>query len=292
LVESGTEPLATYLTLVASMGANRDSRAWKQIVEALGTIEYDERGTAGHDAFAAFARSIIKPMANQLGWDAQSTEPPDVQQLRRTLLTDLGIWGDQGTLAEAHRRFDAFLKDRSSLGPDDQTVVLSIVARNADGPAFEQLHALAKAATNDADRDRYYTALMSVRNPQLAARAAQIALSPELPPQAAMTRVQLVIHLVDEHHQLSWSTFTEHVDSLMAPFPSFAPLAIAQYIPSAYWDSTPLDQLETWVRAHVPAEMSSNIERGMETARFKLSEKQALIPAVDAYLHSLPRKAG
>jgi hypothetical protein len=105
-----------------------------------------------------------------------------------------------------------------------------------------------------------------------------------------MTRAQLVIRLVDEHHQLSWSTFTDHVNNLMAPFPSEAPLAIAQYVPSAYWDSVPLDQLEGWVRAHVPAEMSPNIERGMETARFKLSEKAALIPAVDAYLHSLRPK--
>jgi aminopeptidase N len=290
LVESGVEPLSTYLTLAASMGTNRDTRAWEQIVTALGTIEYDERGTPGHDAFAAFARSIIKPIANQLGWDAQSTEPPDVQELRRTLLTDLGIWGDQVTLDEAHRRFAAFLKDHPTLSPDDQKMVLSIVARNADGSTFEQLHALAKAATNDADRDRYYAALMSVRNPQLAARAAQIALSPELPPQAAMTRVQLVIRLVDEHHQLSWSTFTDHVDNLMAPFPSEAPLVLAQSVPSAYWDSAPLDQLETWVRAHVPAEMSPNIERGMETARFKLSEKAALIPEVDAYLHSLRPK--
>jgi hypothetical protein len=30
----------------------------------------------------------------------------------------------------------------------------------------------------------------------------------------------------------------------------------------------------------------------METARFKLSEKEALVPAVDAYLHSLRPKAG
>jgi aminopeptidase N len=274
------------------MGTNRDSRAWKQIVEALGTIEYDERGTPGHDAFAAFARSIIKPIVNQLGWDAQATEPPDVQELRRALLTDLGVWGDQDTLEEARRRFTGFLKDRRSLVPDDQTMVFSIVARNADGPTFEQLHAVAKAATDDAARDRYYTALMSVRNPQLAAQAAQIALSPELPPQAAMTRVGLVLHLVGEHHQLSWSTFTEHVDTLLAPYPSDAPLIIAQYIPSTYWDSAPLDQLEAWVRAHVPAQMSSNVERGLETARFKLSEKEALTAAADAYLHSSRLKAG
>jgi hypothetical protein len=36
------------------------------------------------------------------------------------------------------------------------------------------------------------------------------------------------------------------------------------------------------MRAHVPAEMSFNIERGMETARFKSTENEALVPAGDA----------
>ena len=284
LVESGTEPLATYLALAASMGSNLDTRAWEQIVAALGTIEYAERGTTGYGAFTAFARSLIEPIANQLGWDAKSDESSDVQELRRTLLRDLGGWGDQTTVDEAGRRFSAFLRDHHTLGPDDQTVVLSIVARNADASTFEQLHTLAKAAKDQADLERYYTALMSVRDPQLAAQAAQIALSPELPPQAAMVRIRLVVRLAEEHRQLSWSAFTSHVDSLMAPFPQFAPLIIAQYVPSFYWDSVPLDQLEGWVRAHVPAEMSANVERGMETARFKFSEKQALIRAADAYV--------
>jgi aminopeptidase N len=289
LVESGAQPLASFLTLAASMGSNRDTRAWEQLVAALGTIEYDERGTSGHGAFTAFARAIIKPIADQLGWDAKSEDLPDVQELRRTLLSDLGAWGDRATIDEARRRFDAFLKDHHTLAPDDQTLVLTIVARNADAASFDELHALAQAANDEAERERYYTALMSVRDPQLAARAAQIALSSELPPQAEVIRSRLVFGLADEHGHLSWSTFTLHVDSLMAPFPGSAPLRIAQYVPSLYWDSVPLDQLEAWVRAHVPTEMSANVERGMETARFRLSEKQALVPAVDTYLRSLPQ---
>jgi hypothetical protein len=74
----------------------------------------------------------------------------------------------------------------------------------------------------------------------------------------------------------------------MAPFPSFAPLIVAQYVPAGFWDSVPLDQLEAWVRAHVPAEMSDNVDRGMESAHFKLSEKQALVPATDQYVGLRP----
>ena len=77
LVETGTQPLASYLRLASAMGASLDTRAWEQIAGALRTIEYDERDTPGHDAYAAFARSIIKPVADQLGWDAKADETPE-----------------------------------------------------------------------------------------------------------------------------------------------------------------------------------------------------------------------
>ena len=288
LVESGKEKLPSYLALATAMGGSVDARQWQQIVEALGTIEYDERGSSGHNAYTAFARSIIKPLANQLGWDAKPDETPNVQKLRRTLLGDLGAWGDQEVIAEARRRFDAFMKDHSRLGPDDQEVILSIVMRGADAATFEQVHALARAAKDEADLRRYFMALVAVRDPQLAAQVAQIALSSELPPQAAQLRLQLVFTLAKDHHELAWSTFTNNVDKLMAPFPSFAPLIVSQYVPAGFWDSVPLDQLEAWVRAHVPAEMSDNVDRGMESAHFKLSEKQALVPATDQYVGSRP----
>jgi hypothetical protein len=209
-----------------------------------------------------------------------------VQKLRRTLLSDLGAWGDQQVISEARRRFDAFISDHSALRPDDQEMVLSIVMRGADAATFDQVHALAKGAAEEADQRRYYLALIHVRDPQLAEQTARIALSDELPAQALQLRLSMVFGLAGFHQQLAWSTFRNNSDTILAPFPSFAPLIMAQYVPAAFWDGVPLDQLEAWVRSHVPAEMSENVDRGMETARFKFAEKQALVPAADAYVQS------
>ncbi|HEY4973175.1 MAG TPA: ERAP1-like C-terminal domain-containing protein, partial [Steroidobacteraceae bacterium] len=244
-------------------------------------------GTAGHEAFGAYARSVIKPVVAALGWDPRPGETPDAQDLRRLLIRDLGAWGDQDTIDEARRRFGAFVGDHSAMRPDDQPTILSIVASNADAATFEQLHTIAMQAKDETEQQRYYTALMEVRDPQLAAQAAQIALSSELPAQAARWRLGLVIRLANQHGALAWTTFTENVDTLLSPNPKYAPLITAQYVPGYFWDSVPLDQLERWVRAHVPEQMSPNIARGMETARFKLSEKYALVAATDAYVASM-----
>jgi len=292
LVESGRQKLPTFLALASAMGNDLDARAWEQITHALGTIEYDERGSPGHDAFAAYARSIIKPVANQLGWDAKADETPAIQKLRRTVLGDLGTWGDPEVIAEARKRFAAFVADRGSIRPDDQGIILSIVARNADAAAFEQLHAVAKSSKNETELRRYYSSLMAVGDPQLAQQAVQIALSPEIPEQAAALRLELVARLDELHHELSWNTFTQNSEMLLKPTTSMAPIIISQYVPAGYWDAVPLDQLEAWVKAHVPAEMAPNVARGMESAHFKMNEKAALIPAADAYISALAPAGG
>jgi aminopeptidase N len=285
LVESGIERLPSYLALASSMGTDLDTRAWEQITHALETIEYAERGTARHDAFAAYGRSILRPPFERLGWDARPGETPGVQRLRRALIGDLGAWGDGAVIDEARKRFSAFVTDHKAITPDDQSVILSVVAQYADATTFDRLHAVAKAATDESELERYYVALMRVRDPALGARAVQIALSSEIPPQADSVRLRLIGVLAREQPQLSWNTFSNNSEKLLASQVSFASLIIAQFIPEIYWNGVPLSELEAWVRAHVPAEMSPAVERGMETARFKLAEKAALVGEADAYLH-------
>jgi aminopeptidase N len=283
LVEAGMDPLPTYLRLAAAMGADRDARAWTQIAAALGSIEYDERGSSGHDAFAAYARSVLRPAFGTLGWSVQPGETPDVQTLRQTLIGELGSLGDQGIIDEARKRFAAFIGDHQSISPDAQEAILTAVATYADAATFERLHAIARASRDETELRRYYSALMAVRDPALAEQAAQIALSGDIPAQADGLRLQLIMHLAAQHQQLSWQVFRENSDRLLKPFTMDAPLLIAQYLPAAYWSGIPTAEIEGWVRAHVPAEMGPSVARGMETVRFRVAEKDMLVRAADAF---------
>jgi aminopeptidase N len=284
LVQSGLEPMPTYLRLAASMGADLDTRAWSQIAAALGSIEYDLRGTPSHDAFAAYARSLLEPAFAALGWSERAGDTPDVQALRQSLIGALGNLGDPGVIAEARKRFAAFVGDHAAIAPDAQAAILTIVAQNADPATFEQLHAIAGAAKDETELRRYYSALMEVRDPTLARRAADIALSAEIPPQADAVRLILVIELAKDHQELSWSVFKENSERLMKPFVFGGPLLVAQYLPAVYWSGIPAEQIETWIRAHVPEEMSSSIDRGMETVRFRVAAKALLIRESDAFV--------
>jgi aminopeptidase N len=287
MVGSGAAPLQSFLALASSMGADRDARAWQQIARALALIEYAERGSTGHQAFAAYARALIKPVADELGWDALPTETPDVGDLRDTLLRDLSSWGDQATIDEARRRFAAFVQDPHSLSADAQTTLLTIVGQNADAATFAQLHKLAKGAKDDTFMERCYVAMARVRDPDLARQVVQIALSDEVPPQANTLDLRLIFTLAREHPRLSWDAYIANQEQLLKSISSEErPLRVAQQTPAVYWDALPLDQLESWVRANIPKGASDNLARGMETAHHSAEQKVALVKAADEYLAS------
>jgi aminopeptidase N len=288
LVQAHSAPLASYLALAERMGEDLDTRAWRQIAAALATIEYDERGTPGHAAFAAYARSILGPVARRLGWHAGPGETADRQALRRTVIKDLGVWGDPQVVSEARRRFATFVHDRSAIAPDDQGMILDVVGLHADAATFEQLHTLARESHDESEKHRLYDALAGVRDPKLAAQAAKIALAPEIPPQGVQLRLEMFVRLHDEQPQLAWSSFSSDAEVLLSPFGNMAPLFEAQYVPQIFWNSMPLGQMQSWLKAHVPAGMGPQIEKGMESARFQVEQKQALVPEADAYLAARP----
>ncbi|MFI4889373.1 MAG: M1 family metallopeptidase [Steroidobacterales bacterium] len=285
LVESGEAPLSSYLALASSMGSGLDARAWEQVVSALGTIEIAERGAPQHAAFLGYARGILDPAFAALGFDPRPGEEAEAGPLRRMLLKNLGAWGDEAVIAKMRRRFSAFLANHDTLSADDQAVVLAVVALDADAATFDQLHTLARSASDASERERYYQALADVRDPQLAGQAAQILLSVEIPPQAELPRLDMVAELARGNPQLSWETFSEHVGQLLAQQGDEAQAIMALYIPEIYWNALPLPELEAWVLAHVQAEMSPDVERGMETARFKLAEKADLVRQAEPLLH-------
>lgn len=291
LVGSGEASLQDFLALASSMGADRDARAWQQIAHALSAIEYAERGTPGHQAFAGYARALLKPVADGLGWDVGASDTADVIDLRDTVLQDLGSWGDQATVDEARRRFAAFVKNPHSVSADAQPTLLAIVGQNADAATFAQLHELAKTAKDETLLERCYYAMARARDPELARQVLKIALSDELPPQANVLGGRLVTTVAREHPKLSWDTYIANLDRVYKGVSSTdRPLEIAQ-APVVFWRGLPLDQIAAWVRANIPAGASGNLARSMETARHLLAQKSALVKAADAYLASTKRGA-
>jgi aminopeptidase N len=287
LVKNGREPLENYLKLAGAMGPSLDARAWMQIIEVLRSIEIDEIGTDGHERFTAYARALIKPVADQLGWSARADDTPAINELRHELLSNLGGWGDPQVVAEAQRRYALFLKDPTAIAADDQEVIFEIVATHADKATFDQLHALGRSAKDPALLHRAYMALTQVADPTLAAEVAALALSPELPPQQNDLPYSMLFRLSHRHPELAWRTFSGADRDLFALFGPEGSVLLAQFVPQTFWRAAPLPEIDGWLDKRVPKELATTRDHYMDWARLRVAERAAVLPAADRYVQQL-----
>ena len=268
LVRVGRAPLATYAALASAMGDDRNATTWGTIVTALTALERDTRATPDHDAFVAYARGLVGPLAASLGWDAKPGESVQTGELRRTLLAALGAWGDPATLAEARARFDRLAADPASMPADLQATVAGIVGTNADAATFDKLHALAQSSKDPVLAARYRAALMHVRDPNLAERALAIAVSNEVPPQQRASRFGYVAAVADWNPKLAWSFFQAHSAEITGNLSSFEKiLSLGNGVPGTFWDAAAPADIEGWLKANLPPNAAEYVAKGMAKAR-------------------------
>jgi aminopeptidase N len=287
LVRIGAAPLPSFLALANAMGANRNARAWEDIVGPLSELELDMRGTPQHDAFTAYARNLVAPLVASLGWDVKPGETVATGELRRSVISALGYWGDAAVIAEGRTRFDRSVTDPASTTPEMQSVLIGIVGTNADAAAFDRLHELALATKDPTLAARYRSALMHVRDPKLAARALDIAMSGEVPPQQESSRYGYVALAADWNPQLAWLFFQAHSDVLTKRFSLFEKmLRLSNSIPRTFWNAATPDQLEAWLKANLPPRAGEYITKGMTRAKTDGAIRERLREDVRAFLAS------
>ena len=209
-----------------------------------------------------------------------------MRRLRDLASGALGQWGDPGIIAEANKRFAAFVKDRSTLTPDEQGVVLQIVGTYADQATFDQLHALAKSSQNETEGQRYFSALETAKDPKLAEEGMEIAISSEIPPQAANAIPQLVGSNVDWNPALTYAFMKAHAKDVFKVFTGMDLVFVALFVPPSFAAAAPLDDVQPWVTSLVPPGSDAYIQRGMASAKLRLQLETRIVEQADAALRA------
>src|SRR5262249_51180811 len=114
MVESLREAPAAYFVLADQLAGDDHRRVVNQLVDSITRVHKLERGRPGRTAFQAYACTLLRPIFERVGWQAADGEPAERVRIRTRLLGALGDLGDDAVIAEAKRRFDAFLQDPAS----------------------------------------------------------------------------------------------------------------------------------------------------------------------------------
>jgi aminopeptidase N len=182
MFQAGRAPLDDYLDMLPALADERDTAVWQETLPRLRALDMLARASAVRPAYRAFAAGLIRPEFNRLGWDAKPGEPFLDTLLRPLLIAALGDFDDTAIIAEAQRRFAAFVASPTSLAPDLRAPVLAIIGHHADQQTYDTLRRLGEAAPGTEEKLRYFAAMAGAGDPALIAQTMQFAASGQIPP--------------------------------------------------------------------------------------------------------------
>jgi aminopeptidase N len=192
LASAGYTPMASLLELVAALPSDADPTVWSAVCNDLIELgrRYDQGAPA--QAYYRWVRARLAPVFARVGWDPQPGEDGNLATLRATLSTALAEADDEPVIAEARKRFDRFVAAPDTLQGDMRNTLLSVVILNADTATWERLRAMARTLKSTLEREQMYQVLGGTRDPALAQRALELAISGEPPRTVSPTIVRAV----------------------------------------------------------------------------------------------------
>jgi puromycin-sensitive aminopeptidase len=146
LMRSGRLPATAFLFIAEAFAGETDAPVWGDLASNLKGLEGLLLDAPFIENYRSFGRSIFDRIATSVGWDSKPGEQHLDALLRSTALGQHGGYGGVTTIAEAQRRFAAYLNDPSSLHPDLRGLVFSLVAQNGNRTTYDALWELQKTA--------------------------------------------------------------------------------------------------------------------------------------------------
>jgi aminopeptidase N len=284
LGQAGYSPMADFLTVARNADGVRDPVVQKALAQQLDGLNDLYAGRPGEAAYRAFGRARLAAAYARLGWDARPGEPDNDAVLRSTVLATLGAMDDPAVIAEARRRFTAFLAAPDSLRGTTRQTVLRIVADHADAATWDQLHMLAQKATDPTDKSRFYGYLGASHDPALADRALALALTREPP---ATDAPGLISSVAGSYPDKAFAFALAHraeVEAMVEPTSRtsfFARLAAGSANPAI------LPSLKAF-GATVPASARGEITKAIATILYQGAIVSQRLPEVDRWLAAHP----
>ncbi|MBI2962376.1 MAG: ERAP1-like C-terminal domain-containing protein, partial [Deltaproteobacteria bacterium] len=283
MVRAGRAAIESFLDVVDALGAETDYDVLDGIAGPLGLI--DEQIVEGEtqQRFRAWIAGRFGAQLAALGWSAAADEA-DARRLRRAAIIRLtgSIAESPPVLAEARRRLDAYLADRSSLEPNLADAVVSLAAREADAATYDRYRQAVTAAATPQERRRFLLNLASFRRPELVARTLEATLGEEVPTQDVAF---LYMRLFSNRggRDACWRFLTRHWKAIRRRVP---PLMVSRLVETtpALRDPRYGREVARFFRAHPVAEAARSLKQALEMFRLNGGLRRRATPGIARWL--------
>jgi aminopeptidase N len=289
MVQANRAPLSFYLSLVEKLPSKTELAEREQIMHVFDFTNRLLAAEPSREKFQKYARSILRPSFDEVGWEPKSSEPVRIALLRASLIKALGDLDDKEIVAGCRDRFRKYLADPKSLAPDLRPPVLAVVGRYGDEATWNKLHELGLKTTSIEEKQNYYDALAATTDPKLAARTLEISLGDELPTSRATYLVGKVGRQSD-HPEVAWNFAKAHMKQLLAKTDALAANSYAPSLFNLFSDSARISELERYAKSDLPPTAAKDVEKAIDEVGFRAEMKLRVITQIASWLTYTPKE--
>ena len=283
LGEAGELPVTRYLDLASVVTVDSDPLILLQLTRTFARIDRLFEGSPEQGAWRAHARARLQPAFTRVGWLPVEGEGDNVALLREQLVHVLGRLEDPIVLAEARQRFARAARAPDALPPAIRTAAIHVVARHADAATWDEIRRRATAAAEPVEQQELWRALGAARDPALAARTLEFAISPEAPRDSAVAMIAQVSY---EHPELAFDFAVRHEEMVLALVEassrnSFIPLLAAQS-----FDPAMVEKVRAYAERALPADARQSADTAMADIRYRADVRAKQLPVLERWVQS------
>ena len=287
LSRAGYQPMARALDLTAAVTPNANGKVVERAALNWSALYDDLEGDAA--SRAAIARRISAtygPRLQAIGLTPREGEPPIDALLRPTLISTLGKIGDPMVVAEANRLLAAWVKDRNAIPGSLKSTWLGVAADNATPATWEALHAAARTTQGQVERSTLYSLLGDAKDPALAQRALELAVSNE---PGKTISAGMITSVAEAHPQMALDFVLSHLKQVDPLVDLSGRSRFVAGLVSQSDDVGLISKLEAYGNATFTPQNRKPIERAATRIRWKAANRDRIRSETAAWLKAHPQ---
>jgi hypothetical protein len=286
LVQANRAPISLYFELVEKLPASTELAEREQIIHVLDFINRLLSSSSEQEKFQRYARSLLRPTFDAVGWGAKPDEQvASATNLRASLIAALGNLNDPKIVANCRERFKVFLANPESLPPDLRPAVFSVVGRYADEATWNDLHQLGLKTMSIEEKQNYYDALAGAMDPKLVKKTLPIALTDELPTSRAVFLVSIVAR-ESGHPDIALDFARANMKALLAKTDALGANTYPPGLFTFFSDDSRAEELRTYAKNSLAAASAPEVAKSLNEVQFRAEFKKRIASQLSAWIDS------
>lgn len=289
LVEAGRAGAPAFLELTKQLAQESELAVWTRAIAALRRIDDLERGAPGREAFRAYARRVVQPVLDRLGWDPRPDEEktaPLAPVLRALAIGTLGRFGDDAVTAIARQRFEALRQNPATVHKELREPVAVVTGYASERKTFDELRELGRRATTTELKLRYYYALAGAGTPELIKDVVGIATTDEVQ-SGRVAKFLTRAAAESDNPDIVWKEVFERRDDILKKLSGGDKQKLLPQVGRASWNPEVAKELKRIIADSATSEGARyEAQKALDEVEFKDEFRPRLLPAVDSWIRT------